>query len=164
MKNTKMKPSTNKNRKYLSYKEAFARINKAIEQGYFLEAITIEESIICDRMVSYLHYQHGVPFSEKDILSNKTLMYNLVNLWRKKEPEAIIFKSYKDLHSSMDEWRKQRNALIHSMTKSFPGKPTTDVTDFLEAAQKAAVTGKKLARALCEIAKRKSEGKDKNAQ
>ena len=41
--------------KFNSYAEGFARINEANEKGFYLEAITIEESIIVDRLLSHLH-------------------------------------------------------------------------------------------------------------
>jgi len=140
-------------KKYLSYKEAFARINTAIAQRFFLEAITIEESIICDRMISYLHYKYAVIFSEKDMTSNKTTMGSLIILWGKEEPVCMPCKDYHNLRGDIDEWRKQRNTILHTMTKSFPGKPTKNVKDFMQDAQQAAKTGKKLARALCELAR-----------
>ena len=40
--------------KYESYTEAWRRIKAAQEKEFFLEAIVIEESIISDRLVSYL--------------------------------------------------------------------------------------------------------------
>jgi len=40
--------------KYFSYREAWVRIKKAQGYGFYLEAITLEESIITDRLVSYL--------------------------------------------------------------------------------------------------------------
>jgi hypothetical protein len=40
--------------KYLSYAEAWRRIKAAIQAGYYLEAVTIEESIIADRLLSYV--------------------------------------------------------------------------------------------------------------
>ncbi len=40
--------------KYLSYREAWARIKLARRQGFFLEAVTIDESIISDRLLSFL--------------------------------------------------------------------------------------------------------------
>jgi hypothetical protein len=40
--------------KYLSYREAWTRIKQAQEQGFYLEAVTLEESIITDRLISYL--------------------------------------------------------------------------------------------------------------
>ncbi|MGB5217309.1 MAG: hypothetical protein WBN66_03320 [Smithella sp.] len=150
---TKMKPSRNKKAKYLTYKEAFTRINQAIDAHFFLEAITIEESIICDRMISYLHGKFGVAFSENDMKSVKTLTGSLLKMWRKHAPEPIAFKNYLDLHKEIDEWREQRNYLLHSMTKSYPGKPTKNINDFLDDACIAAIRGKKLARALSDIAK-----------
>ncbi len=39
--------------KYESYREAWSRIDAACENQFFLEAITIEESIISDRIISY---------------------------------------------------------------------------------------------------------------
>lgn len=150
---TKMKPGRNRKAKYLTYKEAFTRINQAIDAHFFLEAITIEESIICDRMISYLHGKFGVTFSEKEMKNNKTLTDNLLKMWQKNEPGIIAFKSYLDLHKEIDEWREQRNYLLHSMTKSYPGKPTKNINDFLEDACVAAIRGKKLARALSDIAK-----------
>ena len=40
--------------KYLSYREAWARIKQAQQQQFFLEAVTLEESIITDRLICYL--------------------------------------------------------------------------------------------------------------
>lgn len=40
--------------KYESHKYAFDQIDLAIEKGLFLEAITIEESILADRLISFL--------------------------------------------------------------------------------------------------------------
>jgi hypothetical protein len=41
-------------KKYLSYREAWSRIETAKDNGYYFEAVTLEESIICDRLISYL--------------------------------------------------------------------------------------------------------------
>lgn len=40
--------------KYLSYKEAWSRITKGLENGSYLEVVTICESIIADRLWSYV--------------------------------------------------------------------------------------------------------------
>ena len=48
------KSSTEKNmKKFDGYKEAFNRISTSISGRYFFEAVTIEESIITDRILSY---------------------------------------------------------------------------------------------------------------
>lgn len=38
------------------YKGVIGKINSAIEAGYYLEAITLEESLICDRFASRFTY------------------------------------------------------------------------------------------------------------
>ena len=38
-------------RKYDAYREAWTRIKQAQKNGFFLEAITIQESIISDRLI-----------------------------------------------------------------------------------------------------------------
>jgi len=42
--------------RYFSYKEAWVRIKKAQGSGFYLEAVTLEESIIADRLISFLVY------------------------------------------------------------------------------------------------------------
>jgi len=50
-----MADETRKNkRKYQSYRFAFERIDEAIAKEFFLEAIMIAESIISERLLSYL--------------------------------------------------------------------------------------------------------------
>jgi len=40
--------------RYLRYKLAFERLDDALEEGWLLEAISLEESIISDRLLSAL--------------------------------------------------------------------------------------------------------------
>ena len=51
--------------KYLSFKEAWARIKSAQEAGFYLEAITIQESIMSDRITSYLSYKAMLPTKKR---------------------------------------------------------------------------------------------------
>ena len=44
---------TNNKIKYHSYKAAYSRMNLAMDKGFYLEAITIQESIISDRLLSF---------------------------------------------------------------------------------------------------------------
>jgi|SRR5579871_1003630 len=46
-------PDANINQ-YFSYREAWGRIRRAKGHGYYLEAVTLEESIIADRLISFL--------------------------------------------------------------------------------------------------------------
>jgi uncharacterized short protein YbdD (DUF466 family) len=132
--------------KYLSYSEAWSRIDKAREQGFYLEAVTIEESIICDRLISYLVEVGAI--DRKSDLHEYPSFYGLIQKWRESTSGSVSQNNFSDLIGEVDDWRDQRNYLIHSMVKSHPGTPTDRIEDFLNEAQEAADKGKKLARAV----------------
>ncbi|MBK1646676.1 hypothetical protein CKO25_18940 [Thiocapsa imhoffii] len=128
--------------KYESYKEAWARIRQAQESGFYLEAIVIEESIIADRLTSYL--------SAVGLLPNKHYpgLFDLVKAWKADQVQAVD-KSHGDLKAAIgDEWRASRNRAVHAIVKSAPGTATPPVEDFLAEAQAAAELGATLARAV----------------
>ena len=76
--------------KYFSYREAWTRIIKSQEQGFYLEAVTIEESIITDRLISYLVGIQAIERSEN--LQKYPNFARLINIWREKQPEPINIK------------------------------------------------------------------------
>lgn len=115
-----------------SYREAWTRINKSIDAGFYLEAVTIVESIISDRLLSYAWSE--CPNAE-GFNGERTHFYNLIN--------ALPDESLKvKLHA----WREQRNRVVHAAAKSFPGTPTEDVDEFLGRAKSTADEGRQLAR------------------
>lgn len=63
--------------KYLSYREAWARIKLARRQGFFLEAVTIEESIISDRLLSFLEKGCGLTLRD----ATKGNLNQIVQKW-----------------------------------------------------------------------------------
>ncbi|MBU0596378.1 hypothetical protein KJ567_06830 [Candidatus Bipolaricaulota bacterium] len=135
--------------KYESYREAWSRIDSACEDTYFLEAITIEESIISDRIISYL----SRPSSPKPLKPKGKCRYpgfaELVDMVRKDVGGPVLHGDFTDLFTALDQWRDSRNTAIHAIVKSDPGTPTHPVEDFLADAQRCAEQGKDLARAVC---------------
>ena len=130
-------------KKYLSYREAWRRIKLSNESGFPLEAVTLCESIIADRLLSYVA---GEDSARK--IGTHTPFAKLINEWRKivtERPDAVDFY----LIDAVDKWRDERNHVVHSLTKSTPGAPTDDVSDFLARANAAARAGTELARAVC---------------
>ena len=136
------KPS-GKARKYLSYREAWTRIKEAQEQGFYLEAVTLVESIISDRLVSYL-----VSVGEMDVAGRYVSLSALIRRWKERKPESISFGGYSDLQAAVDHWRQLRNNVIHGMVKSPPDTEPDDPVDFIAKAREAAATGEKLAKAV----------------
>ncbi len=132
--------------KYLSYREAWTRIKEAQENGFYLEAVAIEESIITDRLISHF-VKVGV--LERAPAKPKHLSFGqLIQLWRKHVPDPIKQCEFDHLQEAVDGWRGSRNRSVHGMVKSQPGDPTEDVVDFLTAAREAAELGARLAHAV----------------
>ncbi len=130
--------------KYQSYKVAWDRIAAAIEQGFFLEAVAIQESIIFDRLRSF------VSFVDSAEIPDKTPLSVLLNRW-----EANLNLSSKrnglwdndpELISRLRAWGDSRNKVVHTIVRSMPGQPTRDVGEFLLHAEQTAVEGARLAR------------------
>ncbi len=48
-----------------SYREAWARIELAQKDGFYIEVASIVESILSDRLLSYLHGAHKFPLRNK---------------------------------------------------------------------------------------------------
>jgi len=143
-------PEVNAN-KYFCYREAWVRIKKAQGYGFYLEAVTLEESIIADRLVSFLVCVGEI---QADTQVEKHSFGYLIQQWTKRVPEPIPTKYFHDLRSAIDEWRKRRNSVVHGMVKSVPGSNHNDVLDFLEEAKFVALQGEALARAISDWARK----------
>lgn len=137
--------------KYESYREAWARIDSACKDHYFLEAITIEESIISDRLISYLSRSDSPsPLKPKGKRRRYPGFADLIDLFRNDVGEPVLQGDFRDLGASLDEWRDSRNSAIHAIVKSEPGTPTFPIEEFLADAQRCAEEGRELARAVCD--------------
>ncbi|MFP5229566.1 MAG: hypothetical protein ACLGXA_18285 [Acidobacteriota bacterium] len=128
--------------KYLSYREAWRRINAAITDGYFFEAVTLCESIISDRLLSYVR---GVSPSSKATI--RTSFATLITEWRKLAGTFPVHQTT-DLGEAIDRWRVGRNAVVHGMTKSMPDTATHELQSYMKRVEEAARSGAALARAV----------------
>jgi hypothetical protein len=135
--------------KYESYREAWSRIKLAQENHFFLEAIAIQESIISDRLFSFL----SRPTSPNPLSKNNNgqfpLLSRLIEHWRSQFPDGIQSGSYPDLIKAVDDWRQMRNEALHAIAKSEPGQPTQPIDLFLQKAKDAAEKGESLTREIC---------------
>lgn len=135
--------------KYLSYREAWARIKLARQHGYFLEAVTIEESIISDRLLSFLEKSCGVILKD----ATKFNLNQVATAWAKEfevrlMTDGIALAEARDIHQRLDAWRSQRNRVVHGMVKSTVGRGDDHINNFLAEAAVAAADGEKVARAI----------------
>jgi hypothetical protein len=124
--------------KYLSYKYAFERMKEAIEKEFFLEAIMLAESIIADRLLSYLQESR-----------QETHLCLLIQKWKQLDNQ-VEWKERINLIDDVENWRKHRNFCAHQVVKSLPGEPTTSLEDFRIIAENCALEGLILARYVCD--------------
>jgi hypothetical protein len=93
------------------YKSAFKQIKAANEAGFYLEAITLIESLITDRLESRLSYLDGKDFSFKTI-------GKLIEKSIKIETDSVLkILIEKDLR----KWADGRNKSLHEMAKIAEG-------------------------------------------
>jgi hypothetical protein len=145
--------------KYESYREAWSRIKLAQENHFFLEAITIQESIISDRLFSFLSRPEALkPLSKKKDGQFPSLS-QLIQHWRFEFPNALQSGSYPDLIEAADKWRRIRNEVIHAIVKSDPGESTQPIDLFLQKTQEAAEEGERLTREVCKWCKKEKNRK-----
>jgi hypothetical protein len=133
--------------KYLSYAEAWARIRDARRQGYFLEAVTVQESIISDRLSSFLVKECGMDPESKKL----RVLQQVVGEWSKQArsrlSEGSVCGSQVDvLQHRIDLWRDARNRVVHGLVKSKASRGEDHIDDFLKRAAVAAQDGEELAR------------------
>jgi hypothetical protein len=97
------------------YKSAYARIAESTKSGFHLEAITIIESLISDRLESRLTFVLKRDFSFQHLGS-------LITKARQVETDPIL-RNLVDI--DLDRWRKSRNKALHEMVKIAEGDTST---------------------------------------
>jgi hypothetical protein len=93
---------------HLRYRFAFKRMDEAMEEGWLMEAVTIQESIFSGRILSALQ-KKGIDVDPKDSFSS------LIDRFRRhfeQDDEAVI-----GLCAHLHEWRKMRNHVLHSVCR-----------------------------------------------
>lgn len=125
------------------YREAAARINSSIESEHYFEAITIVESILSDRISSFIKSTDTLTASSIDKLG----FAQLITIWRVTITNpGSIWGQCADLINSVDSWRKDRNKYVHGLVK-FPNQKASMVStsEFIRGAKSTAITGRDLA-------------------
>lgn len=130
--------------KHEAYTVAWERMNEAIKQGFFLEAVAIQESIIFDRLRSFVAFIEGVD------IDNRAPLKKIVRRWQdalnRIDNTGGVYTVDFDLVLETLSWVDDRNLVIHTIVRSQPGEPTRDVNEFLKHAEKTALDGKRISR------------------
>ncbi len=94
--------------RYELIKRAKERITEAKDNGYYLEAITILESLIADRLESILAKSE----------TNEKGFKALGRLIKKVKNSTTLDPGFKNLiETELDKWKDKRNQALHEMVK-----------------------------------------------
>ena len=106
--------------KYENYKEQFKRLNRALLNGFNLEAMFIEYAIMEDRTESILHHaemweNYLKSRKGKDVTIDSKIKYIIKLSENKKD---VLHKYFSDdLLKQILDWKNERNRLIHALLK-----------------------------------------------
>ena len=128
---------TDNMQKYTNYREQMGRLSKAMNNGFYLEAIFIEYAIIEDRLESVLRHSgrwNPKPGQSVTIYRKVKLVEKLAE--QKKSPGQLYFTS--ELTREILQWKDDRNDLIHALLKQ--SLHTEDLRTVAEKGQTLAKT------------------------
>ena len=94
--------------RYNIFKSAIGRIKESIEKGFFLESITLCESLISDRLESRLNFLDGSDKYSFQPLG--ALQKGIGNLEKNEEFKQLV-------SGDLNDWRLSRNKALHRMAK-----------------------------------------------
>lgn len=112
--------SINNYQKYENYKEQFRRLNKAIANGFNLEAMFIEYAIMEDRTESILrHAMLWEAYLKKRGIHGPTINSKISYIQgRVNSGDKLLGKYFSDdLLDQVLTWKDERNRLIHALLK-----------------------------------------------
>ena len=128
--------------KYENYKEQFKRLNKAMNNQFYLEAIFISYAIIEDRTESVLRHAGKWDAYLKRRGRYQVTLDSKINYISNfaREKKSLLNKYFGDgILDEILEWKEKRNKLMHALMKQ---SLTTEILESL------AIQGKEYARVL----------------
>ena len=122
------------------YKVAWARYNEAMSAGFYLEAITLVDSVITDRIEAYT--QHLMHYEEKH--QQVTSLANAMAAMDIAREERQIPKDaeYKNLRAAVSKFYEGRNKAVHNFAILSNANAEQTADDRLKDAQKTAEDGR----------------------
>ena len=134
---------TDNRQKYLNYKEQFKRLNRAIANGFNLEAMFIAYSIMEDRSESVLkHAGKYDRYIEKLKGRNPSIDSKIKEIQKCRSNRKDLMYRYfaDDLLDKILVWKEERNRMVHALLKQ-------ELTS--EELENLALKGKEYARQFC---------------
>lgn len=121
-----------------AYQAAISQISKSLEDGYYLEAIALEECLISNCLFNFLD-------GTGSKLSNPSF-HTLLKECSDKQNSAYDYP--RELLSELDKWRKARNMAIHGFISSTSMELDRSRVNFNESVKATALSGEEYCKAV----------------
>jgi hypothetical protein len=118
--------------------EAVSQINAAIESGFYLEAITLQECLISNCIYNSLKAKKNTPKS--------ATLYELIKKATKKSTK--LNSDDRELFEKIEVWRKKRNTAIHGFISSDRIELNQSRLEFIRFSEDTAKEGVELCRGI----------------
>ena len=118
--------------KQLNYREQFKRLDKALNNNFYLEALFIEYAIMEDRTESILRYEgNEIKVKEGSFISINRKLDKIKKIaeQRKSLPERYFSDN---LIECIQLWKDERNRMIHALMKQ--SLTTEELTELASSA------------------------------
>ena len=102
-------------KKYYNYKIQSQRLKRAMDNGFYLEAIFIEYAILEDRTEAVLRYEGNTINGERYVTINRKL--NKIRKLSSGQKTLINRYFSPELIDEIIVWKDKRNPMIHAMMK-----------------------------------------------
>jgi hypothetical protein len=153
--------------KQARYARAHERLKLAHEQGFYIEAAAICESMISDRLHSHLHWRVEVaqlctmedvvarlaqkrmfkpPADPPEISLTKSATLFILIMAMRLDFKDHGFEKYQKLPNDLEIWRLLRNEVAHNLAYTLPNKKQyrKDFEMFMESAKECSEKGQQL--------------------
>ena len=154
-------PQPTNHAKAQRYAYAQGKYQRAMGTGSYLEAITICESLITDRLLVSRERRFG---EKREESSKRIVIRRLVEEHKGLAPEKKVASanghSTTDLITDLDKWIHERNELLHGIAKCLPGEELASPAELERRAREAAEQGQILFRQVDGWVRR-SKGEDR---
>lgn len=121
-----------------AYQAAMGQISKALQDGYYLEAIALEECLISNCLFNFLT-------GTGTKLSNPSLHTLLKEV---SDRQHLAYDYPRELLGELDKWRKSRNTAIHGFISSTSVELDISRANFQESTKGTAVLGEEYCKAV----------------
>lgn len=138
--------------RYQLYRRVFGRISESLEDGFYLEAIALEESILCDRMESIVGRDSTI----------KKSFVNLGYFIDKSSKQGTMACIPAELFDTLKKWWIERSKCLHAMAKFIEPKENL-WEEKMAMAKTCAETGNRLVKQIKLISAKKSNKVNKRS-